>query len=80
MAQDGQCFLIVYRFAKIQKNLIKVIIASGPEKPYCKRQYGMTEKGSFIRIGTASDPMPQKIIEELFALSRMTIDKRGIFE
>ena len=49
-----------------EKNLIKVIIASGPEKPYFKRKYGMTEKGSFIRIGTASDPMPQKMIEELF--------------
>ena len=28
---------------------------------------GMTEKGSFIRVGTASEPMPQKMIEELFA-------------
>ncbi len=27
----------------------------------------MTEKGSFIRVGTASEPMPQKMIEELFA-------------
>ena len=50
-----------------EKYLIKVIIASGPEKPYFKRKYGMTEKGSFIRVGTASEPMPQKMIEELFA-------------
>jgi predicted HTH transcriptional regulator len=27
----------------------------------------MTEKGCFIRIGTASEPMPQKMIEELFS-------------
>jgi len=50
-----------------ERPLIKVTIASGPEKPYYKRKYGMTEKGSFIRIGTASEPMPQKMIEELFA-------------
>jgi ATP-dependent DNA helicase RecG len=31
-----------------KKCLIKVIIASGPVKPYFKRKYGMTEKGSFI--------------------------------
>jgi predicted HTH transcriptional regulator len=47
--------------------LIKVTIASGPEKPYFKRKYGMTEKGCFIRVGTASEPMSQKMIEELFA-------------
>lgn len=50
-----------------ERPLIKVIIASGPEKPYFKRKYGMTEKGRFIRVGTASEPMPQKMIEELFA-------------
>ena len=49
------------------KSLIRVTIASGPEKPYFKRKYGMTEKGSFIRIGTASEPMTLKMIEELFA-------------
>ena len=50
-----------------EKSLIKITIASGPEKPYFKRKYGMTEKGSFIRVGTASEPMIQKMIEELFA-------------
>jgi predicted HTH transcriptional regulator len=40
------------------KNIIKINIASGPEKPYFKKKYGMTEKGCFIRNGTASDPMP----------------------
>lgn len=27
----------------------------------------MTEKGCFIRIGTASEPMPQKMIDKLFS-------------
>ena len=49
------------------KTIIKIIVASGSEKPYFKKKYGMTEKGCFLRIGTAAEPMPQKMIEELFA-------------
>jgi len=49
------------------KSLIKVIVAGGSEKPYFKKKYGMTEKGCYIRIGTASEPMPQTMIETLFA-------------
>jgi len=48
-------------------DVIKVIIASGSEKPYFLRKFGMTEKGSFMRIGSASEPMPQKIIDDFFA-------------
>lgn len=47
--------------------IIKLIVASGSEKPYFLKKYGMTEKGCFIRIGTASEPMPQKMIDALFA-------------
>ncbi len=49
------------------KVIIKITIASGPEKPYFKKKYGMSEKGCFIRIGTAVEPMPQKMIDEFFA-------------
>jgi ATP-dependent DNA helicase RecG len=49
------------------KNIIKINVASGSEKPYFKKKFGMTEKGCFIRIGTAAEPMPQKMIDELFA-------------
>lgn len=49
------------------KTIIKIIVASGSEKPYFKKKYGMTKKGCFLRIGTAAEPMPQKMIEELFA-------------
>jgi len=52
---------------KNNKDIIKITIASGPEKPYYKKKYGMTEKDCYIRIGTAAEPMPQKMIEELFA-------------
>lgn len=49
------------------KQVIKIIVASGSEKPYFKAKYGMTAKGCFLRVGTASEPMPQKMIDELFA-------------
>lgn len=48
-------------------DIIKIIVASGSEKPYFLKKYGMTERGAFIRIGTASEPMPQKMIDTLFA-------------
>lgn len=49
------------------KDIIKITIASGSEKPYFLKKYGMTEKSCFIRIGSASEPMTQKLIDELFA-------------
>lgn len=49
------------------KDIIKIIIASGSEKPYYIKKQGMSERGCFIRIGTAAEPMPNKMIEELFA-------------
>ena len=50
-----------------RKNILKIIVASGPEKPYHLKKYGMSEKGCFIRLGSAAEPMPQKMIDELFA-------------
>ncbi|MGJ8667557.1 MAG: RNA-binding domain-containing protein [Patiriisocius sp.] len=49
------------------KNILKIIMASGPEKPYHLKKYGMSERGCFIRLGSAAEPMPQKMIDELFA-------------
>lgn len=52
---------------KDQKQYIKVIVASGTEKPYYYTKYGMTPKGCFERIGTAAEPMAQTRIDSLFA-------------
>ena len=49
------------------KHVIKLTIVSGSEKPYYKKKYGMTEKGCYIRLGTASEPMPLAMIDKLFA-------------
>lgn len=48
-------------------DVIKITFASGTEKPYYIKKLGMSEKGTFIRIGTAAEPMPVKMIESLFA-------------
>jgi len=49
------------------KNIIKIIIASGSEKPYYLRKQGMTERGCFLRIGSAAEPMTISMIEDLFS-------------
>ena len=48
-------------------NILKIIVASGSERPYYIRKYGLSEKGAFIRTGSAPEPMPAKMIETLFA-------------
>ena len=47
--------------------VIKVFVASGTEKPYYKTKYGMSERGCYIRVGTAAEPMTNKQIEDLFS-------------
>ena len=49
------------------KEIIKIIVASGSEKPYYIAKKCMSEKGCFIRVGSAAEPMPVKIIEEYFS-------------
>ena len=50
--------------------VIKVFVSSGTEKPYYKIQYGLSEKGCFIRVGTAAEPMNREMIDSLY-LSRL---------
>ena len=50
-----------------QKEVIKLNIASGSEKPYYIKQFGMAERGCFIRVGSAAEPMPTSMIERLFS-------------
>lgn len=50
-----------------EKEIIKLIVAGGYEKPYYIKKYGMSEKGAFIRVGSASEPMPTRQIEYLFS-------------
>lgn len=49
------------------KTIVKVILASGSEKPYYLSKKGMSPKGCFIRVGSASEPMTTRMIEDLYA-------------
>jgi predicted HTH transcriptional regulator len=53
--------------SKDGKDIVKVNVASGSEKPYYVKKKGMSEQGCFIRIGSAAEPMPVAMIEELFS-------------
>ena len=48
------------------KNVLKIILASGIEKPYYIKRKGMSESGCFIRIGSSSQPMSKSMIEDMF--------------
>lgn len=50
------------------EQVIKIVIASGSEKPYHLTKFGLSPKGCFIRIGSASEPMNDRMITELFAM------------
>lgn len=58
------------------KNIIRITAAGGLEKPYYLKKYGMTSKGCFLRVGSASEPMPQELIDSLYSRRiRNTIGK-----
>ena len=42
------------------RSIIKITVASGIEKPYFKTKFGMTPKGTYVRVGTSAEPMPQE--------------------
>jgi len=48
------------------KTVLRISLAIGLEKPYFLRKYGMTSKGCFIRVGSASEPLPKEQIELLY--------------
>lgn len=51
---------------KDEKDVIKLIVAGGYEKPYYIKKYGLSEKGAFIRVGSAAEPMQTRQIEQLY--------------
>ncbi len=48
------------------KDIIKIIVSSGPDKPYYLRSKGMTPKGCYIRLGNTVQSMTINQIENLF--------------
>lgn len=66
------------------QNIIKLTLASGSEKPYYIKKQGMSSKGCFMRVGSASEPMSTELIEELFSkrtrasLSKIKANKQDL--
>jgi len=47
------------------KDVIRVVVSSGPQKPYYIRSKGMTENGCFVRVGSSVQPMTEQMVEGL---------------
>ena len=66
------------------KHYIKIEVASGIEKPYYVKKYGMSSKGCYIRIGTQTSQLSQKEIDKLYSrkvkhtLSNMISPKQNL--
>ena len=54
------------------KDIIRIIVSSGTQKPYYLRKKGMTEQGCFIRVGASAQPMTEVMIERLIAQRQTT--------
>lgn len=48
------------------RSILRIKVAAGYEKPYYLKKYGMSEKGCYQRIGSATEPMNTRQIEDLF--------------
>jgi len=49
------------------RDILKIVISSGPDKPYYLRKYGMSPVGCFIRVGSAVQPMTTEMIDISYA-------------
>ncbi len=49
------------------KDVIKIIISSGPEKPYYIKKYGMSPNGCLLRVGTTVQQMTMEMIDSLYS-------------
>ena len=49
------------------KNIIRITISSGTEKPYYLKDRGMTPDGCFIRNGSRIEPMTSAMIEKAYS-------------
>lgn len=52
---------------KDDKNIIKVVISSGTEKPYYLRKKGRTPEGCYLRVGSSKERMNFEMIDNMYA-------------
>ncbi len=49
------------------KEVIKVVISSGTEKPYYLRKKGRTSEGCYIRVGSSKERMTERMIDDMYS-------------
>ena len=49
------------------RQIIQIVVLSGPEKPYYIRAKGMSPEGAYIRVGSSTQPMSTEMIESTFS-------------
>jgi len=49
------------------KEIVRVIVSCGQQRPYYIRKKGMNEDGCFIRVGSSTQAMTEQMIENLIA-------------
>ncbi len=49
------------------KPVLRIVVSSGPDRPYHLKKYGMTPQGCFVRVGSQTQQIPEAEIEALFA-------------
>ena len=49
------------------KDVIKVTISSGTEKPYYLRKKGRTPEGCYIRVGSSKERMTERMIDDMYS-------------
>lgn len=49
------------------KEVIRVVISSGTEKPYYLRKKGRTSEGCYIRVGSSKERMTERMIDDMYA-------------
>ena len=49
------------------KEVIKIVISSGTEKPYYLRKKGRTPEGCYLRVGSSKERMTERMIDDMYA-------------
>ena len=47
--------------------VVRIVISSGPDRPYYLKRQGMTPQGCFVRVGSQTQQIPEAEIEAMFA-------------
>lgn len=50
-----------------EKNVVRVVISSGTEKPYYLRKKGRTPEGCYLRVGISKERMTFEMIDNMYA-------------